>query len=286
MHKGFKCLDVAAGRVYISRDVVFDESVYPFSKLNPNADVRLRSEILLLLNHIQPNNLPTPGVELIDCSNINTPVIPVTANAPLSSGQIVEISTSNDEATLGVRRTQSCADQIIGADQIAATKGPVTQSCADPIVCADQIAATGDPATQSCADQIVCADQIAATGGPVTQSCANQIVCVDQIAATGGPATQFCADQIGGHVPVLDFSPSVSSVPLPAAPLRPNTRLQHGIRKPKVYTDGTIRYGLLIFSGEPNHLDEALGDSRWKSAMDQEYNALLKNNTWHLVPRK
>jgi hypothetical protein len=145
--------------------------------------VYLRSEVLLLPNHIQPNNLPTPGVKLIDCSNINAHVIPVTANAPLSSGQIAEISTSNDEATLGVRHPQPCADQI------AATEGPVTQCCADPIVCADQIAATGDPAAQSCADQIVCADQIAVTGGPVTQSCANQIICVDQIAATGGLAT-------------------------------------------------------------------------------------------------
>jgi hypothetical protein len=213
MHKWFKCLDVAVGRVYISRDVVFDESVYPFSKLNPNAGVRLRSEILLLPNHIQPNNLPTPGVELIDCSNINAHVIPVTANAPLSSGQIAEISTSNDEAALGVRRTHSCADQI------AATEGLVTQSCADPIVYADQITATGDPAAQSCADQI------AATGGSVTQSCADQIVCADQITATGGPATQSYADQIGGHVPVPDFSPSVSSMPLPAAPVRPSTRL-------------------------------------------------------------
>jgi hypothetical protein len=280
MHKGFNCLDVAAGRVYISRDIVFDESVYPFSKLNPNAGVHLRSEVLLLPNHIQPNNLPTPRVELIDCSNINAPVIPVTANVPLSSGQIAEISTSNDEATLGVRRPQSCADQIVGADQIAATEGPVTQSCAD------QIVATGNPATQSCADQIICADQIAVTGGPVTQSCADQIVCADQIAATEGPATQSRADQIGGHVPVPDFSPSISSVPLPAIPVRPSTCLQHGIRKTKVYTDGTIRYGLLISSGEPNHLDEALGDSRWKSAMDQEYIALLKNNTWHLVSRK
>jgi hypothetical protein len=87
-------------------------------------------------------------------------------------------------------------------------------------------------------------------------------------------------------VSVPDFSPSVSSVPLPAVPVRPSTRLQYGIRKPKVYTDGTIRYGLLTSSGEPNHLDEALGDSRWKSTMDQEYNALLKNNTWHLVQRK
>jgi hypothetical protein len=45
MHKGFKCLNFASGRVYISRDVIFDETVYPFSKLNPNARARLRSDI-------------------------------------------------------------------------------------------------------------------------------------------------------------------------------------------------------------------------------------------------
>jgi hypothetical protein len=40
MHKGFKCLDVVEGRVYISRDVVFDETIFLFSKLNPNAGAR------------------------------------------------------------------------------------------------------------------------------------------------------------------------------------------------------------------------------------------------------
>jgi hypothetical protein len=29
MHKGYKCLDVANGRVYISRDAVFDEFIFP-----------------------------------------------------------------------------------------------------------------------------------------------------------------------------------------------------------------------------------------------------------------
>jgi hypothetical protein len=53
LHKGFKCLDISTGRVYISRDVVFDEDVLPFSKLHPNAGARLRSEILLL-----PSALP------------------------------------------------------------------------------------------------------------------------------------------------------------------------------------------------------------------------------------
>ena len=47
-HKGVKCLDVSTGHVYISRDVVFDETKFPFSELHPNASALLRKEILLL----------------------------------------------------------------------------------------------------------------------------------------------------------------------------------------------------------------------------------------------
>lgn len=47
-HKGVKCLDVSTGRVYISRDVVFDEIQFPFEKLHPNAGALLLKEILLL----------------------------------------------------------------------------------------------------------------------------------------------------------------------------------------------------------------------------------------------
>jgi hypothetical protein len=62
LHKCFKCLDVAVGRVYISCDVIFDETVFPFSKLNPNASTHLRSKILLLPSHAQPFMLPRLGV--------------------------------------------------------------------------------------------------------------------------------------------------------------------------------------------------------------------------------
>jgi hypothetical protein len=66
--------------------------------------------------------------------------------------------------------------------------------------------------------------------------------------------------------------------------LEPRTRLQKGIKNPKVYTDGTIRYGMLTSTGEPRTLPEALKNDSWRQAMQDEYNALMENKTWHLVP--
>jgi hypothetical protein len=48
MHKGYKCLEPKTGRVYISRDVIFDEHVFPFEGLHDNAGAKLRQEIMLL----------------------------------------------------------------------------------------------------------------------------------------------------------------------------------------------------------------------------------------------
>jgi hypothetical protein len=64
---------------------------------------------------------------------------------------------------------------------------------------------------------------------------------------------------------------------------QPETCLQHGIRKPKVYTDGTVQYGMLVETGEPRDLREALSNEDWKHAIDKEFDALQKNQMWHLV---
>lgn len=42
--------------VYISRDVIFDEHIFPFSKLHPNAGALLRSQILLLPENLAPSS--------------------------------------------------------------------------------------------------------------------------------------------------------------------------------------------------------------------------------------
>jgi hypothetical protein len=39
----------------------------------------------------------------------------------------------------------------------------------------------------------------------------------------------------------------------------------------------------LCSTGEPRDHHEALGDTNWRQEMDEEYDALMKNRTWHLV---
>ena len=91
----------------------------------------------------------------------------------------------------------------------------------------------------------------------------------------------------------LDSAAQGSSAPIevvrPPVVTRPQTRLQHGIVQPKIITDGRIPYDKIRFAnfcstGEPESVEEALGDPRWKTAMDEEFSALLRNNTWQLVP--
>lgn len=47
-----------------------------------------------------------------------------------------------------------------------------------------------------------------------------------------------------------------------------------------------MRYGNFCSTGEPQNLQEAMGDSKWKQAMQDEFDALQNNRTWHLVPPK
>jgi hypothetical protein len=64
MHEGFK------GQIYISHDVVFAETVFPFSKLNPNAGARHHTDILLLPTNSQPFSGPEVKFSDVPCVNV------------------------------------------------------------------------------------------------------------------------------------------------------------------------------------------------------------------------
>jgi histone deacetylase 1/2 len=84
-HKGFKCLEPSTGRVYISRDVIFDESLFAFANLSQNAGVRLRKEILLL-----PNHLCNPDCGGVDCTDSNVTTNHTNNMSPSVSGGIFD----------------------------------------------------------------------------------------------------------------------------------------------------------------------------------------------------
>lgn len=56
------------------------------------------------------------------------------------------------------------------------------------------------------------------------------------------------------------------------------TRGKSGIFKPKVYIVDYTQH-------ESCNVKEALKHHHWKKAMDDEYNALMRNKTWNLVPK-
>ena len=54
-------MDVASGRIYVSRYVVFDKQVFPIAKLHPNAGAQLSKELVLLPSHLIPSPKFVPG---------------------------------------------------------------------------------------------------------------------------------------------------------------------------------------------------------------------------------
>ena len=76
---------------------------------------------------------------------------------------------------------------------------------------------------------------------------------------------------------ISDKATSIPLATLSSTSVHPRqTRSKSDIFKPKVFT------AMLHF--EPSTVPLALADPRWKEAMETEYQALLKNNTWDLVP--
>jgi hypothetical protein len=93
LHKGVKCLDISTGHVYISRDVVFDKNIFPFSSLHPNAGALLKKEILLL-----PSFTSNSHESAHNCNDHVVPIVSIT-NIEQEDAASEENSSQNGEQT-------------------------------------------------------------------------------------------------------------------------------------------------------------------------------------------
>ncbi|XP_048493030.1 uncharacterized mitochondrial protein AtMg00820-like [Beta vulgaris subsp. vulgaris] len=80
-------------------------------------------------------------------------------------------------------------------------------------------------------------------------------------------------------LPNSSSQPTSSSPPALSCPV---TRSQHGILKPKRHFNLHTQASKAPL---PRNPVSALRDMNWKLAKTDEYNALMKNGTWELVPR-
>ena len=92
--------------------------------------------------------------------------------------------------------------------------------------------------------------------------------------------------------PVLDGSPtspvSTTTPSTSASGHQMVTRGRNNIHRPRQYTDSTVRYDPYrrrAFFAVPTSHRTALSEPAWRAAMEDEFDALQRNQTWRLVPR-
>jgi hypothetical protein len=225
LHKGYKCLDIDIGRVYISRDVIFDEAIFPFS--TPSSTIADQSQgdnsfncSTNLLHDLSPvNSVATghPGTEhhtsTRQISSLESePILQSLANNPAPAVSSVQADSvpRNLESSSG--------PQTLPEHDSAPGFSPV-EGASDLVHGGPHSAVHNNDATMH-ADMLP-SPASAATNGP-TMLAPSLIIPPDAPAAGSGAAT------------------SQQNTQAPAHPY--GTRLKHHIHQPKVRTDGTVTY--------------------------------------------
>jgi histone deacetylase 1/2 len=232
LHKGYKCLHVPTNRVYISRDVVFDEGVFPFSQL-PTP-------------HVESLSHSSPSIGQFDDA-ANTLLLLPNHGAGNGRGTRLELLDADQSGAIDVHASGATPNHV--------GSGPVLEPMS-----------------------------------PATPASTPSLASPASSAHGSGPPVARQLDLSGAGLDSSSPGP-LSPAPAPPQPTRMVTRLQHGVRQPKERTDGTVAWTTICMahaadriSSEPRDLSDALSTTHWKNAMDAEYQALLKNKTWTLVP--
>ena len=253
---------------------MFDEAIFPFKDLHENAGALLRKEICLLPTNLFPYDQGGVNRDLTanDRNPSDASVADVQENyqEEETEGNGEEIPASRI-GSLGIgsgvdRQPSPCMVTHADLPAAAVLTEQNSNSQANPAAVSPIRAASPSPAPVSSTTSIPPAPE-------------------DVPPAECGAPTSSGVPSSTAVVPVAPSTSSESDAPQ-GQQQRPNTRSWSGIVKPKRYTDGTVWYGMLCSTGEPEDLQEALEDKNWRQAMHEEHSALLRNKTWHLVPQE
>jgi hypothetical protein len=140
-HKGYKCLDIDSGRVYVSRDVIFDENVFPFARLSPQPFPTPPNSPPVICNF----NLADPcinfGFDHMDTRELSNSVHaedPVIINSGAAGASALGSALVLDSAAAA----RAVLGDSVGPADVTAPEAPVSLAPADA---SHQQIATGPP---------------------------------------------------------------------------------------------------------------------------------------------
>jgi hypothetical protein len=265
VHKGYKCLEVSSGQVYISRDVIFDKETFPFTELHANAGARLRAKIsllpeyLLLSSNFEPmgtnttdqslevtqNYVPNNVISGVTCEHIHD-----IGRNPHGAGRDADLVPNSvpgvEGTTLGSESAEILGETVLGVVHVPQLP-PSHSGHASSLP-------HGSASGNACPLPFASGD---APADREPQESSSEQAPLLQVPDTRCPASRAEPIEIGRcSAPSLD--PAMATLSIEQR--RPQTRLQDGIRKEKQFTDETVRYGCLATTEESQDLTSALRD--------------------------
>lgn len=241
----YLCLDVENNRLYTSRHVVFDESVFPFSIPTQSREQSLPCSSSLPATSGSPCSIlhPTPPPVPLPAplpANSTPLLSSLQQTSPMTSPPQVRVSPTLSSSSSSLN-SEPTAPPENGHEPEAQSKSPFIGPLPNP-----------NPETQT------------------SSSTNSQPVDTSTSTSKSPNQTSDIAVAQPPHQP-----------PQNQHPMR--TRSKNNIAKPKLKTSLTVALSKNK-SMEPTTVTQALKDEKWRFAMSDEFDAQQRNHTWDLVP--